>query len=114
MSRYEDKLYDFITDPDNFEFAHEIWDKYEEIEERLIKEFWNDVKKYCDVECPQSFILKTNEDFIEGDYPELYFKKINWKFFVVGFSSLMDNPFLGVYLYDENLKKRTVNTENFF
>lgn len=109
MSRYEKKLYEFITAPENFEFAHEIWDKYGEIKEKLKKEFWIEVKKYCDVECPQSFSLKTNDDFVDGNDPKLLFENFNWKFFGIGFSNLMNKPFFGIYLHDDNLKKRTIN-----
>ena len=104
MSHYEDKLYDFITAPENFEFAHEIWDKYGDIEERIIKEFWNEVKSYCETECPQSFSLKTNDDFVDGEDPYLYYDKDNWAFFGIGFSYLMDEPLYGIYFINLNKK----------
>ena len=108
MSHYEDELYKFITEPKNFEFAYEIKDKYGDIEERLKKEFWNKVKSYCDTECPKSLSLKTNDDFVDGAEPHLYYDKDNWEFFGIGLLYLMSEPIYGIYF--NKLKNRTENT----
>lgn len=109
MSSYEKKLYEFITSPENFEFAHEIWENYGNITEKLKKEFWIEVKKYCEVEYSQTFSLNTNDDFVDGNDPELLYEKNNWNVFGIGFSNLMKEPFFGICLYDENLNKKTIN-----
>lgn len=44
MSLLEERMYGFITQPDNWQLAREISEKMEYVKDRMLKEFWGEVK----------------------------------------------------------------------
>lgn len=45
MSLLEEKMYGFITQPDNWQLAREISEKMDYVKDRLLQEFWREVKE---------------------------------------------------------------------
>lgn len=45
MSRFEEKVYELVTQPDNWRVAKEVNDRMWYVKDRLFKDFWNELKQ---------------------------------------------------------------------
>lgn len=44
MSAFDEKMYEFITQPDNWQVAKEIYDRMPAVKEQVVNEFWEKVE----------------------------------------------------------------------
>ncbi len=100
MSTYEEEIFNYLTKKENFISAHEIYEKFPGIKEKLIKEFWYEVKNSLD-EKRKGTDWKVDFDHDEPEI-KLYFDKSIY----VGFEGLYDKkPNYYLYVYYEKNKK---------
>lgn len=44
MDKFDQKIFDFLIQEENFEFAYEIYELFPEVRDKLIEDFWKSVK----------------------------------------------------------------------
>lgn len=64
-SIYEDEMYKFLTEEDNFIYAHELSEKLPQIRERLLSEFWNLVESEVIESMPKGFVFGKDENLFQ-------------------------------------------------
>lgn len=97
MSLLEEKMYGFITQPDNWQVASVISDKMAYVKDRMLKEFWAEVKKNLENRLDlNEWKILMSEDIYEA-YSQLFITNASWDgLFKICFEELEEAAFLGV------------------
>ena len=100
MSIFDEKAYDYLTQPDNWPIAREIKDKMVDIiEPRLLNEFWGEVEKGI---MGKLDLKEWKVELIEG---ELRISHLTWRnLFFITYYELEKKTAIGVW-YDSDLRK---------
>lgn len=99
MSIFDEKAYEYLTQPDNWPIAREIRDKMADIiEPRLLNEFWAEVKKGIEGKSDsKEWKVEISEDIYESD-SELTVSHSAWKsLFFISYVELEAEIYLCVY-----------------
>ena len=106
MSNFEEKMFGFLTEENNFESAFEIYQKSPIIIDRLKKEFWELVSQKLKEKCKKDWIFYPEEENEIGLYLKEWKDGIGngWKY-RIGYSDIYNNLWYGLFI-DENCKKR--------
>lgn len=105
MSIFNEKSYDFFTQPDNWKIASEISEKVNYVQGRLLKEFWTKVKETILSKMDnREWKLDMSENLYEP-YSNLSISKASWnELFGLGFEELESATYIGVW-YDFDSKR---------
>lgn len=92
MSKFDQKAFEFLTKPDNWDIAKDIYDKMTFIREQLVKEFWNavmaEVKKKIDL---SQWVPYEKDDVVGIEHS-------SWKTsFSVEFGRMYSDVWLGIW-----------------
>ena len=105
MSIFDEKAYDYLTQPDNWPIAKEIKDKMIDVESRLLNEFWDDVKKGIKGKLgSKEWEVKISEDIYDA-YSNISISHLMWEnLFLIVYEELEEKTYIGVWC-DLDLKK---------
>lgn len=105
VASYDKKIYEFITQPDNWQVAREVYEKMDYVKGQLVEEFWAEVKKAIKYRVDlKEWKIGMSEDIYEN-YSKLRISHISWNnLFDIAFQELEDVTFLGVYRDFESKK----------
>lgn len=98
MSLLEERMYGFITQPDNWQVAREISEKMEYVKDRMLKEFWGKVKSSIESKLDvKEWNLTMSENIYDANSVLEVTHKSWEKLFGIGFQYLHSNTIFGIY-----------------
>lgn len=105
----DDKIYNLISKSENFDFAHDIYERFDSIKERIIQEFWNNLILKLAAELRDIKFTERNDQPFHFD---LSIKSINGIKLFVG---IYDNQFqYGISITHKGSKKNIQELEEYF
>jgi hypothetical protein len=100
MTTYDEKIFDFLTKPENWTVAREVNNKIETIKGKLIKDFWSEVQ----AEVRQKLISdEWNCD--NNEEPALVLKRTTWNnLFAVKYGDITARAWLAIWSNPDSTK----------
>jgi len=103
MSHYEEEIYKFITEKDNFEIAAEIHELFPKVRQKIITKFWEDIKV--------AFHKKDIDNIWEFDIelqrkrPIIWVYKKGWEA-SFAIENIYQEPWFGIHIEDTIIDKK--------
>ena len=103
MSTFEEEIYLYLTKPENFETAAEVYQQFPKVRETLILDFWNEAKEQLEslVGVQRKWTIGLSEEVISQDSSLWIYINDN---FGVSYDSLSENSKFGFWFNSESDK----------